>query len=482
MYGAILGDIIGSRFEFDRGGWTKDFDLLTAEDKWTDDTVMTVAVAEALMNAGKDASVETIETECVKAMQKWGQRYPYAGYGGKFICWVGSKNPKPYGSYGNGSAMRVSAAGWLYDSIERTREVARATANVSHNHPEGLKGAECTAAVMYLSRTGASKKEIADYVVKEFGYDFSETLEEMRARHEHVETCQDSLPKALRSFIDGESYEDVVRNAVSLGGDTDTLAAIAGAMAEMRRYIVPKDYPGVDIALMHIYLIEGRDRLLANMSSKTSAGCLQVLKEKGVEVLLGISVTDYRDNQVYCSDGRVIRTANLIWTSGVKSEVIKGIENSQKEHRGRILTDNYNRIKGFENIFAIGDVAFVDDPLYPAGYPQLARVAISQGQRLAANLIALANVPIGVLATVGRNRAFVEWGKLYLEGFWAWMVWSVIHILFLIGVQSKIKVFTGWIWNYFGKDLPVRLIIGDTPPYDLNKIKETDTNNISASL
>ncbi len=232
MYGAILGDIIGSRFEFDRGGWTKDFDLLIAEDKWTDDTVMTIAVAEALMNAGKDASVEAIEAECVKAMQKWGQRYPYAGYGGKFICWVGSKNPKPYGSYGNGSAMRVSAAGWLYDSLERTREVARATANVSHNHPEGLKGAECTAAVMYLGRTGASKEEIADYVVKEFGYDFSETLEEMRARHEHVETCQDSLPKALRSFFDGESYEDVVRNAVSLGGDTDTLAAIAGAMAE----------------------------------------------------------------------------------------------------------------------------------------------------------------------------------------------------------------------------------------------------------
>ena len=279
-------------------------------------------------------------------------------------------------------------------------------------------------------------------------------------------------------------------NIVIVGGGASGVE-IAGAMAEMRRYIVPKDYPGVDIALMHIYLIEGRDRLLANMSSKTSAGCLQVLKEKGVEVLLGISVTDYRDNQVYCSDGRVIRTANLIWTSGVKSEVIKGIENSQKEHRGRILTDNYNRIEGFENIFAIGDVAFVDDPLYPAGYPQLARVAISQGQRLAANLIALANdrpmkpyryVPIGVLATVGRNRAFVEWGKLYLEGFWAWMVWSVIHILFLIGVQSKIKVFTGWIWNYFGKDLPVRLIIGDTPPHDLNKIKETDTNNISASL
>lgn len=320
--------------------------------------------------------------------------------------------------------------------------------------------------------------------IEQYAWPMADVRDSLRIRN----TMFYNLERAMIAPTDMD--RQTMLNIVIVGGGASGVE-IAGAMAEMRRYIVPKDYPGVDIALMHIYLIEGRDRLLANMSSKTSAGCLQVLKEKGVEVLLGISVTDYRDNQVYCSDGRVIRTANLIWTSGVKSEVIKGIENSQKEHRGRILTDNYNRIKGFENIFAIGDVAFVDDPLYPAGYPQLARVAISQGQRLAANLIALANdrpmkpyryVPIGVLATVGRNRAFVEWGKLYLEGFWAWMVWSVIHILFLIGVQSKIKVFTGWIWNYFGKDLPVRLIIGDTPPYDLNKIKETDTNNISASL
>ena len=320
--------------------------------------------------------------------------------------------------------------------------------------------------------------------IEKYAWPMADVRDSLRIRN----TMFYNLERAMIAPTDTD--RQTMLNIVIVGGGASGVE-IAGAMAEMRRYIVPKDYPGVDIALMHIYLIEGRDRLLANMSSKTSAGCLQVLKEKGVEVLLGISVTDYRDNQVYCSDGRVIRTANLIWTSGVKSEVIRGIENSQKEHCGRILTDSYNRIEGFENIFAIGDVAFVDDPLYPAGYPQLARVAISQGQRLAANLIALANdrpmkpyryVPIGVLATVGRNRAFVEWGKLYLEGFWAWMVWSVIHILFLIGVQSKIKVFTGWIWNYFGKDLPVRLIIGDTPPYDLNKIKETDTNNISASL
>lgn len=232
MYGAILGDIIGSRFEFDRGGLSKVFKLLTDSCEWTDDTVMTVAIAEALMDAGTDATPSEIETACIKSMQKWGQKYPYAGYGSSFIYWVSSKDPKPYGSYGNGSAMRVSPAGWMYYSIEQTRAAARATANVSHNHPEGIKGAECTAAVIYLARTGHTKKYIQEYVISEFGYDFSETLSQMRKRHSHVETCMDSMPKALRSFFDGTSYEDVVRNAVSLGGDTDTLAAIAGAMAE----------------------------------------------------------------------------------------------------------------------------------------------------------------------------------------------------------------------------------------------------------
>ncbi len=232
MYGAILGDIVGSRFEFDRGDLSKEFEFITKEDHWTDDTVMTIAVAEALLEAGKDATLDQIEAACIRSMQKWGRKYPNAGYGSRFIYWLSAKDPKPYGSYGNGSAMRVSAAGWLYDSLERTREVARATANVSHNHPEGIKGAECTAAVIYLARNGSSLKEIEDYVIKEFGYDLSETLNQMRARHRHDESCMDSLPKALKSFLEGESYEDVVRNAISLGGDTDTIAAISGSMAE----------------------------------------------------------------------------------------------------------------------------------------------------------------------------------------------------------------------------------------------------------
>lgn len=234
MYGAILGDIVGSRFEFDRMGWTKDFELLTDENQFTDDSVMTVAVAQALLYAGPDASLEEIRVRCASLMRKWAYKYPNAGYGMRFFNWLfgNEEDENPYYSYGNGSAMRVSAAGWLYNSIERTREVARATAEVTHNHPEGIKGAECTAAVIYLARTGTTKAEIADYVQREFGYDFSESLSEMRRRHEHVESCQDSLPKALRSFFDGVSYEDTIRNAVSLGGDTDTIAAIAGSMAE----------------------------------------------------------------------------------------------------------------------------------------------------------------------------------------------------------------------------------------------------------
>ncbi|MCR5735822.1 MAG: ADP-ribosylglycohydrolase family protein [Lachnospiraceae bacterium] len=233
MYGAILGDIIGSRFEFDRGDKTKDFELFGIGCEFTDDTVMTAAVAEALMSVDFDADVSEIEEAVRACMQDWGHRYPNAGYGGRFRGWLNDgENARPYGSYGNGSAMRVSAAGWLYDSIERTREVARATANVSHNHPEGIKGAESTAAVIYLARNGSSKKEIKEYVIKEFGYDLSRSCDEIRPGYHHVEDCQRTVPEAITAFLEGKDFEDVIRNAISLGGDTDTLGAIAGSMAE----------------------------------------------------------------------------------------------------------------------------------------------------------------------------------------------------------------------------------------------------------
>ena len=232
MYGAILGDIIGSPFEFDRGDKTKEFNLFTKGCDFTDDFVMTIAVGEALLAVGPEATVKEIEEAVVTNMQDWGKRYPYAGYGGRFRYWLRERNPKPYGSYGNGSAMRVSAVGWLYDSLERTREVARATANVTHNHPEGIKGAEATASAIYMARNESSKEEIKEYIEREFHYNLDRTLDEIRPGYHMDETCQRTVPEAIIAFLESKDFEDAIRNAVSLGGDTDTLGAITGSIAE----------------------------------------------------------------------------------------------------------------------------------------------------------------------------------------------------------------------------------------------------------
>ena len=232
MYGAILGDIIGSPFEFDRGDKTKDFKLFSRRSYFTDDSVMTLAVCEALLKVGLDATVKEIEEAVITSMQSWGRRYPHAGYGGYFSQWIRLKHPQPYNSFGNGSAMRVSAAGWLYDSIERTKEVAKATANVTHNHPEGIKGAEATACAIYLARNKSSKEEIKKYIEKEFHYDLNRTLNEIRPGYHMDETCQKTVPEAIIAFLESKDFEDAIRNAVSLGGDTDTLGAITGSIAE----------------------------------------------------------------------------------------------------------------------------------------------------------------------------------------------------------------------------------------------------------
>lgn len=232
MYGAILGDIIGSPFEFDRGDKTKEFELFTRGCGYTDDSVMTVAVGEALLDAGREASVEEIRHLVTERMRSFGRRYPHAGYGGRFRRWLVDAGPRPYGSYGNGSAMRVSAAGWLYDTLERTLAVAEATADVTHNHPEGIKGAKATAGCIFLARNGAEKEEVRCYVEQEFHYDLSRTLAEIRPDYHHVESCQQTVPEAITAFLEADGFEDAIRNAVSLGGDTDTLAAITGSIAE----------------------------------------------------------------------------------------------------------------------------------------------------------------------------------------------------------------------------------------------------------
>lgn len=230
MYGAILGDIIGSPYEFDMGNKTKDFPLFSTESHFTDDTVMTIAVAEALMDAPNVD--EIIRRRLIATMQKYGKQYPHAGYGGMFRRWLRAKDPQPYGSYGNGSAMRVSSVAWLYNDIDTVRRLARLSAEVTHNHPEGIKGAEATALAIFLGRTGHSKAEIKTYIENEFHYDLSRTCDEIRPSYYHVESCQETVPEAITAFLEGESFEDVIRTAISLGGDCDTLTCIAGSIAE----------------------------------------------------------------------------------------------------------------------------------------------------------------------------------------------------------------------------------------------------------
>ncbi|MCR5781778.1 MAG: ADP-ribosylglycohydrolase family protein [Clostridia bacterium] len=231
MYGAILGDMIGSPYEFDRGDKTKDFPLFIDDSEFTDDSVMTVAVAEALLDTMDSGDDITVRAKLVKSMQKWGRAYPYAGYGGNFRLWLREKYPEPYGSCGNGSAMRVSSAGWFCDTLEKTEHMAELTAVVTHDHPEGIKGAVVTAGCIFLARTGASKDEIRAYAEKK-GYDLSRTCDEIRPGYYHTELCQRTVPEAVTAFLEGTDFEDVIRTAVSLGGDCDTLTCIAGGIAE----------------------------------------------------------------------------------------------------------------------------------------------------------------------------------------------------------------------------------------------------------
>ena len=232
MYGAILGDIIGSPYEFDRSGKTKDFPLFSPESRFTDDTVMTVAVADAFLSFPAGASDEAIRQQLIRSMQRFGRLHPGIGYGAKFFSWLMTVDPQPYGSWGNGSAMRVSSAGWLFNDLDTVLNMARLSAEVSHDHPEAIKGAQATAASVFLARTGSSKDEIKAYIESVFGYDLSRTCDEIRPGYRHDVSCRGTVPEAITAFLEGTGFEDVIRTAVSLGGDCDTLTCIAGSMAE----------------------------------------------------------------------------------------------------------------------------------------------------------------------------------------------------------------------------------------------------------
>ena len=240
MIGAIIGDIVGSRFEF-RNFLSKDFPFLTPECCFTDDTVMTCAVAQALMDSREDFS--DLSEKAVAAMQRIGRLYPNCGYGARFIRWMFADDPQPYDSYGNGSAMRISPVGFAARDVEEAKRLSAAVTRVSHNHPEGMKGAEAAAVAIVMARQGKSKEEIRR-AMEEY-YDLGTTVDRYRSMWQGHgrEICQVALPQALTCFLEGESYEDVIRNCISIGGDSDTIAAIAGGIAEAF-YGVPEEYAG----------------------------------------------------------------------------------------------------------------------------------------------------------------------------------------------------------------------------------------------
>lgn len=235
MIGAIIGDIVGSRFEW-HNHRSKAFALFTPACHATDDSIMTLAIAKALMESQPDWS--NLGTQAVRCMQEVGRPYPHCGYGGRFWGWMYSSDPQPYHSFGNGAAMRVSACGFAAKSLEEAKKLARTVTEVTHDHPEGLKGAEATAAAIFLAHSGCTMAEIREAVERDY-YPLDFTLDEIRATYQFNETCQGSVPQALEAFFESADFEDTIRNAISIGGDSDTLAAIAGGVAEAY-YGVPR--------------------------------------------------------------------------------------------------------------------------------------------------------------------------------------------------------------------------------------------------
>jgi ADP-ribosylglycohydrolase len=221
LIGAIAGDIIGSVYEY-HPIKSKDFPLFHPRCTFTDDTVLTVAVAEAILSG----------RPYIESIREIGRRYPGAGYGGSFMHWLHSEAPRPYNSWGNGAAMRVSPVGFAFSPEDTVLRQAAMTAELSHNHPEGIKGAQATALAIFLARTGTGKQRIRSRIAEQFGYDLNRTVDDIRPRYSFDVSCQGTVPEAIIAFLDADSFEDAIRNAISLGGDSDTLACITGGIAE----------------------------------------------------------------------------------------------------------------------------------------------------------------------------------------------------------------------------------------------------------
>lgn len=267
---------------------------------------------------------------------------------------------------------------------------------------------------------------------------------------------------------DNEARKQALMNIAIVGGGPSGVE-IAGVLAEMKQTILPRDYPDLDTSCMHIYLINATPRLLGAMSERSSREAEKALKELGVEVMTNCMVTDYVDKELVLKDGQRISAETVIWVSGIKANNIDGIPAESIGHAGRILVDRFNRVKGSKDVYAIGDQCIVEgDEAYPYGHPQLAQVAIQQAKTLAKNLIRqekgeteqpFSYHNLGTMATIGRKKAVVEIGKLKFGGFFAWLLWLIVHLRSILGVKNKTIVFLNWMWSYMNYKQSLRLIL-----------------------
>lgn len=302
-----------------------------------------------------------------------------------------------------------------------------------------------------------------------------------------------NLERALTCATEEERQE--LLNVVIVGGGA-TGVEIAGALAEMRRYVIPYDYPDMDSSLMHIYLIEAGDRLLAGLSQESSQKAYEFLKSMGVDIQFGKMVTDYRDHKVVMKDGTEIPTRTFLWVSGIRANAMPGIDESHMGRGFRFKVDEYNRIPGVEDVFAIGDQCLqTSDAAYPNGHPQVAQVAIQQAKNLAKNLkridqgadsselTAFRYKNLGSMATIGRNKAVVEIGKFRSQGFFAWVLWLVVHLRSILGVKNKVMVLLNWLWKYVSYNDSIRMITYATKPREVEeRMKREQTTHLGEDL
>ena len=302
-----------------------------------------------------------------------------------------------------------------------------------------------------------------------------------------------NLERALTCATEEERQE--LLNVVIVGGGA-TGVEIAGALSEMKRYVIPYDYPDMDSSLMHIYLIEAGDRLLAGMSQDSSKKAYDFLKSMGVDIQFGKMVTDYRDHKVIMKDGTEIPTRTFLWVSGIRANAMPGIDESHMGRGFRFKVDQYNRIPDLDGVFAIGDQCLQStDEAYPNGHPQVAQVAIQQAKNLAKNLkkinegqaesslTAFKYKNLGSMATIGRNKAVVEIGKLRSQGFFAWILWLVVHLRSILGVKNKMMVLLNWLWKYVSYNDSIRMITYATKPREVvERMEREQTTHLGEDL